>query len=69
MNRYVVRWHEKAKDRFGDYSWYNRCEEECISKKDAKELFDWLSECEKDGLVRNVSLFDKASNKVIEKTG
>lgn len=48
MNRYVVRWHEKAKDRFGDYSWYNRCEEECISKKEAKELFDWLSECEKD---------------------
>jgi hypothetical protein len=30
MGRYVVRWHERAKDIFGDYSWYNLCEEECV---------------------------------------
>lgn len=47
MGRYVVRWHERAKDIFGDYSWYNRCENE--------------------GLVRNVSLYDKASKKIIKK--
>lgn len=67
MGRYVVRWHERAKDIFGDYSWYNRCEEEFVRKNEAEELFDWLSECENEGLVRNVSLYDKASKKTIKK--
>lgn len=67
MNRYVVRWQEKAKDRFGDSSWYNQCEEECINKREAEELFDFLSDCEKDGLVINVSLYDKASKKTIRR--
>lgn len=67
MGRYIVKWYEKAKDTFGDYGWYNPCEEEFINKKEASELFDFLSDCEKEGLVRNVSLYDKASKKTIKK--
>lgn len=65
--RYVVKWDEKTKDVFGDCNWYNHHEEEFINKKDAVELFDWLSDCEKEGLARNVSLYDKARNKIISK--
>lgn len=66
MGRYIVKWYEKAKDTFGDYGWYNPCEEEFVNKKEATELFDFLSDCEKEGLVRNVSLYDKASKKTMK---
>lgn len=65
MNRYVVKWQEKVRLAW-DYPRYMDCEEECSNKKEATELFDFLSDCEKEGLVRNVSLYDKASKKTIK---
>lgn len=60
MKRYSIKYDEKAKDVFGSYSWYNHREESFERKKEAKDFYDWLIECEKEGLVKNVSFIDNA---------
>ena len=65
MGRYIVKWDEKLKDVFGDWNWYNHHEDEFSNKKDAVELFDKLSNYEKEGSVKNVSLYDKEMGKII----
>lgn len=65
--RYVVTWDEKLNDMFGDLHWYNHHEDKFSNEKDAVELFNKLSNCEKEGSVKNVSLFDKLTNKYTEK--
>ena len=63
MKRYRVKYVEKAKEVFGDYSWYNHREESFARKKEAQDFYEWLLECEKEGLVKNVSFIDNAKNR------
>lgn len=60
MKRYSIKYDEKAKDMFGSYSWYNTREESFATKKEAQDFHEWIIECEKEGLVKNVSFIDNA---------
>lgn len=51
------------KDKFGYYSYYNTRKESFATKKEAKDFYDWLIECEKEGLVENVSFIDNAKKR------
>lgn len=60
MKRYIIKYDEKSKDVFGDYSWYNTREESFARKKEAQDFYEWLLECEKEELVKNISFSDNA---------
>lgn len=63
MKRYSIKYVEMEKDKFGYYSYYNTRKESFATKKEAKDFYDWLIECEKEGLVENVSFIDNAKKR------